>query len=201
VTGRGRTAAVLLTVPLVLAACGVPTGGAPETIPPTEVPAALTAPSSPAAPTDTAPPAVDQPRLFFVGADEVLLARGREVPGTALADRLGALLDELTAGPTSTERGDQLATALPPGIRLSVTDLTDGTATLAIAADGDSPAGRESRRAVAQIVLTATSLAGVERVLLTQGGSPVEAPLASGELTSRPLTAADYAEFLTTPPS
>jgi spore germination protein GerM len=192
---------VLLAAPLALTACGVPTGGPPEPIPATEVPAALTAPSSPAAPTETAPPAVDQPRLYFVGEGEVLVPRGRDVTGTTLADRLGALLAELAAGPTPTERGDQLATALPPGVRLSVSDLTDGTATLAITGEGDSPAGRESRRAVAQLVLTATSLAGVERVLLTHDGSPVEAPLASGELTSRPLAAADYAEFLWAPPS
>jgi hypothetical protein len=201
VTGRRRAAAVLLAVPLLLAACGVPTGGPPETIPATEVPAALTAPSPPAAPTEAAPPAVDQPRLYFVGAEEVLVPRGRDVPGATIADRLGALLDELAAGPTSTERGGQLATALPLDVRLSVAGLHDGTATLAIDGDGDSPGGRDSRRAVAQLVLTATSLAGVDRVLLTRDGAPVEAPLASGELTSRPLTAADYAEFLTAPPS
>ncbi|WP_369135226.1 GerMN domain-containing protein [Modestobacter sp. I12A-02662] len=200
-TGRRPAAAVLLAAQLALTACGVPTGGAPETIPATEVPAALTSTSPPGAPTDTAPPGLDQPRLFFVGAEEVLVPRGRDVAGATLADRLGALLDELAAGPTPTERGNQLATALPLDVRLSVADLSDGTATLAIAGDDDSPGGRDSRRAVAQLVLTATSLAGVERVLLTQDGSPVEAPLASGELTSRPLTAADYAEFLTAPPS
>ncbi|HZB21324.1 MAG TPA: GerMN domain-containing protein, partial [Blastococcus sp.] len=57
--------------------------------------------------------------------------------------------------------------------------------------------GAAGRRAVAQLVLTATSLQGVDAVQLTIGGEPVEAPLPTGELTSAPLTAADYAVFLT----
>jgi len=61
------------------------------------------------------------------------------------------------------------------------------------------PSGGASRRAVAQLVLTATSLQGVDAVRLTIGGDPVEAPLPTGELTSAPLTAADYAVFLTAP--
>lgn len=52
-----------------------------------------------------------------------------------------------------------------------------------------------------QIVLTATSLAGIGEVLLTRDDEPVEAPLLSGELTAAPLTAEDYAALLTSPPS
>ena len=66
---------------------------------------------------------------------------------------------------------------------------------------GDAPAGQQSRRAVGQIVLTATSLPGVRAVLLTHDGEPLEAPLPSGELTSSPLTAADYEPLLVAPPS
>jgi spore germination protein GerM len=53
---------------------------------------------------------------------------------------------------------------------------------------------------MAQIVLTATSLEGIGSVLLTRDGAPVEAPLPSGELTSEPLTSAEYAGLLTAPP-
>jgi hypothetical protein len=45
-------------------------------------------------------------------------------------------------------------------------------------------------------VLTATTVPGVETVLLTLAGQSVEAPLPSGELTSDPLTAADMTPFL-----
>ena len=54
---------------------------------------------------------------------------------------------------------------------------------------------------MAQVVLTATSLPGVDAVRLTFAGNPVEAPLPSGELTSGALTAADYATFLTGSPA
>jgi spore germination protein GerM len=54
---------------------------------------------------------------------------------------------------------------------------------------------------VGQIVLTATSLPGVRGVRLTLDGEPLEAPLPSGELTSAPLTAEDYAALLSSPPS
>jgi hypothetical protein len=52
---------------------------------------------------------------------------------------------------------------------------------------------------VAQIVLTATNVIGINSVRLTLSGDPVEAPLPDGELTSEPLTAEDYAVFLTPP--
>ena len=83
-------------------------------------------------------------------------------------------------------------------------ELSDGTVTIDLGGDAEAPAGQESRRAVAQIVLTATSLPEVEEVLLTRDGEPVDAPLPSGELTSQPLSAADYEPLLTptvSPPS
>jgi spore germination protein GerM len=85
-------------------------------------------------------------------------------------------------------------------VQLSVAETDDGTVTVDIGGAAEAPSGRESRTAVAQIVLTATSLPEVEGVLLTRAGTPVEAPLPSGELTSAPLSAADYAGFLTTLP-
>ena len=73
------------------------------------------------------------------------------------------------------------------------------TVTIDIAVPDDASSGWESRRAVGQIVLTATSVPEVRRVRLTRDGEPVEAPLPDGELTSDPLTARDYADFLVPP--
>jgi spore germination protein GerM len=64
-----------------------------------------------------------------------------------------------------------------------------------------APSGQQSRRAVAQIVLTVTSLPPVRAVVLTEDGEQLEAPLPSGELTSELLTAADYSSLLVAPPS
>ncbi len=55
--------------------------------------------------------------------------------------------------------------------------------------------GEQSPLAVAQIVLTATSVPAVERVVLTRQGEPLEAQLPDGGLTTAPLAAQDYAEL------
>ena len=62
-----------------------------------------------------------------------------------------------------------------------------------MAATGVSFASDSNRLEVAQIVLTATSVPGVDAVLLELAGEPIEAPLPDGELADRPLTAQDYA--------
>jgi hypothetical protein len=199
---RRRVAAVALA--LVVSGCGVPTGGEPRTIDAAEVPYGLAEPT----PTPSAAPSPeatrDPSRVFLVGAGDQLVARTRELGGADREARLEALLSALADGPTTGERDEQLSTALPPSVRLTVGGLSGGTAVVDIAGPADAPSGVASRRAVAQIVLTATSMPGVDRVRLTLDGEPVEAPLPSGQLTSAPLTAADYGAFLTAataPPS
>ena len=198
---RGRDT-LLLALALSLSACGIPTGGAPERIAPSDIPYGLTSPSPTPTPAPKAPPlpSSDEPHILLVTADDVLVPRGRDVGGDTLEDRLERLMGELAAGPSSVELEEQLSTALPPDVRLSVTEVDGGTATIDISGGEDSSAGLESRLAVGQIVLTATSLPGIGASLLTRGGEPVEAPLPSGELTSAPLEGEDYAALLTPPP-
>ena len=196
-----RTRALLpLVLVLSASACGLPTGGAPETIAPSDVPYGLTSATPTRTREDTAPPRPDAPRIYLVTADELLVPRGRAItPGTP-AERLDRVVDELAAGPNRAELGDELSTALPPEVRLSVSAVDAGTATIDISASQDAPSELESRRAVGQIVLTATSVPSIDTILLTRDGLPVEAPLPSGELTSEPLTAQDYAVLLESPP-
>ncbi len=184
---------------LALAGCGVPAGGTPRAIPSSEVPYGLADPSpAPTAP-GTAVPLETPSQVYFLSAQDVLVGVPREVEGATLRDRLADLLAALETGPSDAERREQLSTLLTPEARLSLTDLTDHVATIDIALPAGAPSGAASRRAVAQLVLTATSLSGVDAVSLTIGGDPVEAPLPTGELTSSMLTASDYAVFLTAP--
>ena len=193
---RALLVAVLVLGPT---ACGVPAGGPPEAIPSSEVPYGLADPRpSSSAPATTGSVAAPS-QVFLFAADEVLVGRPREVEGTTVRERLADLLAALVEGPTSAERDEQLSTLLTPDVRLSVTDLTQRTATVDIGQPAGAPSGPAGRRAVAQLVLTATSLQGVDAVQLTIGGDPVEAPLPTGELTSAPLTASDYAIFTTAP--
>jgi hypothetical protein len=196
VTGR-RAAAVLVATLLALGGCGVPTSGEPETIPASDVPYGLASrtPSAPSGSSDET--MVAGAGVYLVTAEDVLVRRGREVPPGPLEDRLEALLGELAIGPTRQELADELATALPPEVDLDVTDIAGGTVTIDIAGPVDAPTGAEGRLAVGQIVLTATTLPQVMAVRLAREGEPVEAPLPNGELTSEPLTARQFASFLT----
>jgi hypothetical protein len=202
---RRRTGAVVATVLLAgLVGCGLPTGGPAEAIPDSEVPPVLHSPAPPSAPVPSPEPVVDPARVYLVGRDDVLVPRTRDITGSAPEERLEVLLDQLADGPTSVERDEQLSTALPPDVELSVADVAGGTATIDISDATQAPSGWASRPAVAQLVLTATSVSGVDGVLLTLDGQPVEAPLPSGALSSGVLTAADYAALLPTggtPPS
>ncbi|TFV68382.1 hypothetical protein E4P40_23490 [Blastococcus sp. CT_GayMR20] len=185
---------------LVLGGCGVPTGGPPAVVEQSDVPYGLAAPtpSSSAPPTPEVAPAPY--RIFLVDGADVLVARPRELDGATPREHLAELLAALADAPTAGERTEEMSTSLPPGVRLSVTDLSGGMATIELGLPAEAPTGGAGRRAVAQIVLSASTVPGVDAVRLTVDGEPVEAPLPSGELISAPLTAEDYATFLTPPP-
>ncbi|MCO7222325.1 GerMN domain-containing protein, partial [Klenkia sp. PcliD-1-E] len=183
----------------VLGGCGVPTGGAPDPVPAADLPSALAAPAPSAATTASPSATAGQPAVFLVGTGDLLVPRGRSVDGD-VGQQVDDLLQALADGPTAVEREQGLSTALPAQVLLGVRDLSDGVATVALSGGTDTATGLQNRRAVAQIVLTVTSLPAVDGVLLTQDGAAVEAPLPTGELTTRALTAQDYAGYLTGPP-
>lgn len=194
-------ALVALVVVAVLAGCGVTTGGSPEELAPSDVPYGLLSPTPTTAAPSSVAPVGGRPRVYFVSPDDVLVPTGRDVGSGSLGTRLADLLEQLTAGPTSDERGGELTTALPPGAELSVAAVDGETVTIDLTGPGEAPSGLQSRLVVAQIVLTATSLPDVRAVLLTSDGDPLEAPLPSGELTTAPLEAGDFDSLLVAPPS
>jgi hypothetical protein len=127
-------------------------------------------------------------RLWFVdGYVSELGMRGKlhrvERP-TAGDDSPARALGELLKGPTASERGQGLISALGSGVRVQTFSLTNGTATIRLA-------GRLSQAgnvyAGAQVVYTLTEFAEVKRVrLFVEGercclwlmsGKPVRAPL------------------------
>jgi spore germination protein GerM len=96
--------------------------------------------------------------------------------------RLLALLER---GPS--ERDDGLRSAVPPEGPLRV-ERDDGVVVVEL----PEVTGPDQLLAVGQLVLTFTSLAGVEQVRLERDGELVEVPLPDGSLVRRPLTAEDY---------
>ena len=198
-TPRPRVA--LVAVLLALGGCGVPTGGPPTAVPASEVPFGLLSqsPQPPAA--GSTAPGVGEPGVYLLQGTDRVVARVRRLPDRPVDQQLQLLLEDLAAGPAGEELDEGLTTALAPDVELTLASLADGTATVDVAGAAEVPIGRETRLAVAQVVLTATSLPGVSAVRLLVDGAPVAAPLSSGRLTDEPLTAQDYLGAVAPPTS
>ncbi len=193
--------AVLLAAVLAVAACGVPVGQAPDPIDPSSVPFGLSdeasaSPSSVPSPTT----AVNAPRVYLLDAAQPtkqLVARSRS--GQLPADPTAALqlvLGDLAQGPNADDRAAGLTTAVPPGAVLTLAKLDGTTATIDLSGDFANPPVAEQPQFAGQIVLTATSVPGVDQVLLTSGGQQLQLPVADGSITGLPLTAGDYRALL-----
>lgn len=177
----GRVAAALGAA-VVLAACGIPVDSAPQDIEDD----ALTAPGAAASESPTA----GGQRVYFVAPDNQAGVRlqqvRRDVPPTP-NDVLGALFKGLT---DSERTSRQLTSLIPVGTKLlSVQLATEGR--LVVDVDATIFEARRTNSlatAVAQIVYTATSLPGVERVRLLVDGQPQEWPAGDGRERSGDLT-------------
>lgn len=184
---RWRQAAALGGLLFLAAACGLDPSGDVENIDPLSLPPRLIASAQPSA---TSPADLNNAGagVYFL-RDTVLRLAPRTVAAPAGVPALQELLNALAAGPDASDRQRGLSTALPPTTRLTVTKLEGDLATVDLTFGQVPP---DQTAAIAQIVLTATSLPEVSRLLLTFDGEPLEAPLASGAQTGRPLTRADY---------
>lgn len=191
--GSGLVGAVL--VALALVACGAPTGSPAQTI--GSVPYDLAAPSTSARPTATATPS--RGSQVYLLRDEMLVPASPAPEGAGVRDTAVRALEQLVARPDDQDRTAGLSTALGPDVSLSLVDLANGRATVDIRAGEQAPGAGRLPLAVGQVVLTLTSIDGVDEVVLTSDGTPIAAPLPGGALTAQPLRAGDYAELTGTP--
>ena len=188
-------AGVLALSGALVAGCGIPNMGAAERItpPPTPSRAPVTTP------TDlnvVGGPAV----LYLVGSDNklVLVRRGPIAGGTR--ELVTQTLGELTAGPDQVERDRGMASAIPPGLTLTLVRLIGSNAVVDIGGTDPGPAADQAKLAIGQVVLTLTAIPQVDSVLLTRNGRPLEAVLPDGELTELPLTREDFTVLTRTAP-
>lgn len=172
---------------LLTAGCGLSPTSDLQDIDPRSLPPRLLATAPP-----TSAPQTDPERsgsgVYFLRDTAVRLAP-RTINAESGVPALQELLTNLAAGPDAMDRRSGLSTALPPTTRLTVTAL-DGDLAIVDLSFGQVPPDQTT--AIAQIVLTATSLPEVNQVLLTIDGEPLQAPLASGAQTDRPLIRSDY---------
>ncbi|HEX6935924.1 MAG TPA: GerMN domain-containing protein [Actinomycetes bacterium] len=193
--GQARTLAlVCLTA---LAACGVPQDGTTRAVDPDDVPYRLleTAPAPSPSATVTGP-VVTVPQVFFVNRDAQLVPQRQPLDATGLEPVVAALLDRLADGPSEQQRDIGLASALGPDVGLRLVDVVDAVARIEVTPSTQSPTADRLPVAVGQVVLTVTSVDGVDRVVLVQDGRAVEVPLPGGELTAEPVSAGDYSALL-----
>jgi hypothetical protein len=182
-----RLLPVLLAVAL-LSGCGVPVDDEPRRVqaPPGGFP-------TPAG-TATAEPdgRVDEPLCFVRGDGLAVVAR--RVDGLPGVDEH---LQHLLAGPDGVERDHGLATALPGTVAVAGATLAGTVATVDVRQAGAETGLRNDEiLAFGQIVCTLTQRPDVDSVGFRRGGQPLEVPRADGNVSTLPLTAADYRPLL-----
>jgi hypothetical protein len=199
---RGLIRAVMLVALLMsitLTGCGVQSSGRARAIDPAQVPFGLvgSTPTSPASlpATATADATPAGAAVYFLQRDRLV---GIAIPRPPADPRLaiGLAIDILSSGPSAAERARALDTAVPTSVQLAVRDVTGSTATIDIQGGQSAIVNDQGPLAVGQVVLTATSIPGIDSVLLTRDGQRVDAQLADGALTGRPLTREDFRSLL-----
>ncbi len=194
-------AAVVATIAL-CAGCGLPAPGGSREIAPGDVPYELLSPSPQAKPTATVDgPRIETASVFLLDAQDRLV----DVPLTVEAAGVQSVADQVLAdledGPTEQQRDTGLSSPLGTGVELDLVRVDGSTAKVEVAQALRDPAADRLPLVVGQIVLSLTSIDGVDAVVLLRDGQPVETPLPGGARTTDPLRASDYASLVTTVPA
>jgi hypothetical protein len=180
-----------------LGACGLPTSSTPVEVPQAEVPYGLLE-SATTSPSPTASPggALSAATMYLADAQQQLVAVPVQIPSGPAAPMLQSLLDRLAVGPSERERARGLVTDLGPGSTIVVRNLSAGTADLELQSTNQDPSPSKLPIAVGQIVLTATSIVGIDRVVFVRDGTVLPVPGPDGSRTVDPLTSASYTSLL-----
>ncbi len=195
-TGRPTRAAAAATLALVLVACGVQLDEGPRDFAVEEVPYDLLAPSTTSTSGPTPLPTFQPTTVYLLDTDDLLRAVRRQLPGEPTVE--GAIQSLLTQ-PSEAEGNSGLGTSIASNTVLrGIQGPVDGVVTIDLSSEINEVAPQGVRRALAQIVYTATSIPGVTGVLFQVDGEARSVPNAEGESTSEPLTRDDYREFLPT---
>lgn len=190
---------LVLTVAL-LAGCGLPTHSDAVRMSPSDVPHGLESPWGLMGPTSTTaisghspPTRRDTAQAYFVTAASRLLPMTIQLsPGADITRQVTTVLERLVAGPSAADREHGLSTEIPPGSRLTVASIRDGTVQLEWRTLSDGLEPRRASLAAGQVVLSVTSVRGIERVQILRDGAPADVPLPEGELKTEPLTGFDF---------
>lgn len=187
---RAVAALLAVTVMVAVGGCGVPIESSSRPIS-DGVPFGLLspAPSSPPA-TVTAPTPAETVTVdvFLVRGDRLIGVQRQVLAPVSVPTTLAALLE----GPDDGEISAGVRTAISVSTRLLSTEVEGETVRLNLAGSFGQAQGGEQRLAVAQLVFTATSVAGVRGVSFALDGRPVEIPTGDGTLRGGPVGPEDF---------
>jgi len=179
-----------VAIALTLSACGISADSAPRDIPESEQ-RDLNVNTD-----QSAGAAAGSARIYLMapsgsGQAPMLQSAARDVKESPIP-----VLQALFAGANAAERAQQLRTSLPTGLRLLSARLQGGTLRVDVSKEILDVSGSDLIDAVAQIVFTASELAGVHGVKITVEGADQQWPAGDGSLQSTPLTVYDYPGLL-----
>ena len=165
---------------LVVAACGIPLDAEPETV-------TVDAAGSPDVPDEFSGDLAAV--TIYLVSDEALVRVTRDLPEGA---NLQSILESLLGRVTLPEERSNLRSSISAGTELIGVDQEQNVAHIDLSSDFAVVGGEEEILAVAQIVLTATSVDGIDLVAFQLEGVPTDVPVSSGALSIEPVAAADY---------
>lgn len=187
---------LLVGVAFLAAGCAIPTQSAPSTMAPSKVPFDLLDPHLPTTTTTQPKPTSLVPvKVFFLNSNSLLTSATRVVAAPA---PLSAIITSMLAGPTRTETGQGISTAIPSNVAVISTTTAAGIVTVNMNAAFGAITGNSIELAVAQIVATVSAEVGLNTgVIFEIEGQRTSVPIANGSQVSEPVY---LIEFLSVAP-
>ena len=192
----GLPGVLLVAVAFLAAGCAIPTQSAPSTMAPSKVPFDLLDPHLPTTTTTLPKPSSLVPvKVFFLNSSSQLTSAPRVVAAPA---PLTAIITSMLAGPTRTETGQGISTAIPSNVAVISTTTAAGIVTVNMNAAFGAITGSSIELAVAQIVATVATEVGLNTgVIFEIEGQRTSVPIANGSQVSEPVY---LIEFLSVAP-
>ena len=192
----GLPGVLLAAVAFLAAGCAIPTQSAPHTISSSKVPFDLLDPHLPTTTTTLPKPSSLVPvKVFFLNSSSQLTSEPRVVAAPA---PLTAIITSMLAGPTRTETGQGISTAIPSNVAVISTTTAAGVVTVNMNAAFGAITGSNIELAVGQIVATVATEVGLNTgVIFEIQGQRTSVPIANGSQVSEPVY---LIEFLSVAP-
>lgn len=174
----------LVFLAAVMAGCGIPLDSAPEAV---ELEVAAAADAGGPILGDLAAVSI------YLVRDASLVNVTRDLPAPPT---LEIVLDSLFGPVTEPEQRSGLRTAIPRATEILAIDEDGATLHVDLSREFAAVGGEEEVLAVAQIVMTATSMEGIDLVAFRLEGVPTDVPVANGALSDDPVGAEDYGSLI-----